>query len=62
MSQKTFSFVAAVIFLLIALLHVLRLVYGWAAVIGGWTVPIWVSWAALVIAIFLAYQGFRLSK
>ena len=62
MNQKIFSLVAAVVFFLVALLHVLRLAYGWSAVIGGWTVPIWVSWAALVIAVFLAYQGFRLSK
>jgi hypothetical protein len=62
MNQKTFSFVGAVIFLLVALLHGLRLVYGWSAVIGGWSVPTWVSWAALVIAAVLSYQGFRLAK
>ena len=62
MTQRTFSKVAGVIFLLIAILHALRLAYGWPAVIGGWAVPMWLSWAALIIAGYLAYQGFRLSK
>jgi len=28
---------------LIALLHALRLIYGWNVTIGGWAVPVWVS-------------------
>lgn len=39
MNQKIFSTITLVIFSLIALLHALRLVYGWSAVIGGWEVP-----------------------
>lgn len=62
MGEKHFTFVTGLIFLLIAILHVLRLVYGWKAVIGGWMVPMWLSWVALVIAAYLAYTGFRLSK
>ena len=62
MSQKTFSLAAAPIFAVIALLHLLRLVLGWDAMIGGWAVPTWLSWVALVIAASLAYQGFRLRK
>ena len=62
MSQKAFLLVAAIIFLLVGLLHVLRLVYGWTVVIGGWSVPMWVSWVALIVAALLAYEGFRLSK
>ena len=42
MNQNIFSFVAAIIFLLIAVLHVFRIVYGWSAVIGGVIVPMWV--------------------
>jgi hypothetical protein len=61
MNQKTFSFVASVIFLLVALGHVLRLAFGWHAVVNMWAVPMWVSWVALLIAGFLAFEGFRLS-
>lgn len=62
MNQKTFSAIVAPIFLIIAVLHILRIVYGWTAVIGGWMLPLWLSWAALVISAYLAYTGFRLSK
>ena len=62
MNQKTFTAVAVVIFLLIAVLHGLRLIYGWEAEIGGLVMPLWLSGAALVIAAALAYQGFRLIR
>lgn len=48
----------AVIFLLIAVLHALRLYLGWGAVIGGWDVPRWLSWLAVVFAGYLSWQGF----
>jgi hypothetical protein len=62
MSQRSFSLVAGTIFSCIALLHLLRLVLGWEAIIGAWIMPAWFSWAALPIAAYLAYQGFRSGK
>jgi hypothetical protein len=62
MSQKTFFLVAGVIFLLVALAHALRLAFGWHAVMNMWAVPMWVSWAALPIALYLASEGFRLAR
>ena len=62
MNQKAFSLSAGIIFLLIALLHLLRVAFGWDAILEGWTVPMWVSWVAILIAAYLAYQGFRLGK
>ena len=62
MNQKTFSLVASVIFLLIALIHALRLAFGWHAVVNIWAVPMWVSWVALAIALYLASEGFRLAR
>ena len=47
MTEKAFSAIAAVIFALVALLHLLRLVMGWSIVIDSWTVPMWVSWVGL---------------
>jgi len=62
MDQKTFFLTAGAIFLLIAILHVIRIIFAWDAVIGGWVVPKWASWVAIVVAIYLAYEGFRLGK
>lgn len=40
-----------------AVLHLLRLLFGWDANIGGWAAPTWVSWVALPVAGDLAYEG-----
>ncbi|MDA2934789.1 hypothetical protein MYX82_10670 [Acidobacteria bacterium AH-259-D05] len=62
MSQKTFSLTAGVIFLLIAVLHILRIGFGLNATIDGQAVPMWASWVAMLIAGYLAYEGLRLGK
>ena len=60
MSQKTFTRIAGLVFSLVAVLHALRILLTWDAVIGGWSVPMWVSWAALAVSGYLAYTAFRL--
>src|SRR5260370_9437571 len=62
MSQKTFSLITSVIFLLIAAGHVLRLAFGWKVTIAGQLIPNWVSWTAFVIAIYFASEGLRLAR
>ena len=57
MSQKTFTLTAGVVFLLIALGHLLRIVLGATFVIEGIPVPMWVSGLAVVVIGYLAYQG-----
>lgn len=59
MSQKAFSLVAGLIFLLVAVAHLLRLLLRWSVVLNGWTVPMWLSAIALVVAGFLAFDGLR---
>jgi hypothetical protein len=59
MSQKTFSLVVGLVFLLIAVMHGLRLALRWEAVVNGWSVPMWVSALALLIAGYLAFEGLR---
>jgi hypothetical protein len=61
-TPKSYGLVTGVLFAALTVVHVLRLVYGWESVIGGWTVPLWVSWIAMVVAALLAWQGFRLAK
>jgi hypothetical protein len=62
MTHKTFSLVAGVIFSLIALGHLSRLVFKWSVSLGGWAVPFWISWVALLVFAYLAYEGFRLAR
>jgi hypothetical protein len=61
MKQRTFTTIASVIFGVVALFHVLRIFLGWPAVIGGWTVPMWVSWIGVIVAGGLSYFGINLA-
>jgi len=60
MRQKTFSLVVGLIFLLIAVMHVFRLALKWEVALNDRSVPMWVSWLALVVAGFLAFEGLKL--
>ena len=62
MKQNIFHVTVGAIFSIIAILHLLRILYDWDAIIGGWAVPMWLSWAAVVVAAFLAYHAFRSSR
>lgn len=60
MHQKTYFTLTGLIFLIIAVLHLFRLAYGWEAQIGGWDVPMWLSVVAFLLSGFLSYSAFRL--
>jgi hypothetical protein len=62
MHPRLFALSAGIVFVIIALLHLLRIIYGWDAVIDGWTVSTWISWVALIVAGYLGYDGFRSSR
>jgi hypothetical protein len=62
MTHKTFTLIASVIFLVIALGHLSRLVFKVSVLLGGWAVPSWVSWVAALVCAYLALEGFRLAR
>ncbi len=62
MSQHAFELLAAVVFLLIAIAHVLRVIFGVAVVVYSIPVPMWASGIAVVIMGYLAFEGFRLAR
>ena len=62
MSQRTFSLVAGVVFALIALGHVLRIVFNLSFVVQGISIPMWASGLAIIVMGYLAYEGFRLAR
>ena len=47
-------------FLLVAVLHLLRLFLQWNVLIGSSYFPMWASIVAVVVAGFLSFAGFRL--
>ena len=50
--------VTATLFLVVAIMHLLRIIFGWSVEIGGLNIPFWVSWLGVLVAGALAYFGF----
>ena len=60
--KKPFTTIAVGIFVLVALLHILRLAFGWEVTFQGGVVPLWVSWLSVVVAGGLAIMLWRESR
>jgi TRAP-type C4-dicarboxylate transport system permease small subunit len=58
LNRKTYTTVTATLFLLMGIVHLVRMIFGWKAEIGGLSIPFWVSWLALPFTGALAYFGF----
>jgi hypothetical protein len=54
--------IAIAIFTVVAVLHILRMLYGWEVVINGMNVPMWVSVLAAIITGGLAFALWRESR
>lgn len=59
LEHKGIEALAAVIFTVVAIVHVLRLVYGWEVYIGSWEMPIWMSVAGIIVSGLLAIAFWR---
>lgn len=58
LKRKTYATVTATLFLVIGVVHLLRIILGWHVEIGGLSIPFWVSWLAVLVLGALAYFGF----
>jgi len=52
--KKPFALLAALVFAIVALVHLLRLIHGWEVTINGAAIPLWASVPGIVIAVGLA--------
>lgn len=62
MSQHGFLLTAGIVFLLIAIAHLARIVFGVSFVVRDISVPMWASLIAIVICGYLAYEGFHFAR
>jgi len=62
MTSKSFGLIAGVIFLVMAVAHVLRLIFHFDVIFAGYIVPMWVNWVAAPLAAYLAWSGFGISR
>jgi hypothetical protein len=49
MSQKAFSFVAGLIFLLVAPAHLSRIIFRWEVILVGRPILLTINWAAVIV-------------
>jgi hypothetical protein len=52
--MKTATTIAMIIFIVIAILHVVRLIFQTDVVVGGVVIPMWVSIGGAIVAALLA--------
>ena len=57
--MKPFCVIAALILGLIALVQLLRLLLGWSVVVNGFSIPLWVSAVACVVAAGISVMVWR---
>ena len=62
MKQHAFELTAGVVFLLIALGHLLRVLFNVSLVVQGISIPMSASGLAVVVMGYLAYQAFGLAR
>ena len=62
MDHKQYCVVSGVFFSLVALAHLLRIVYGMSVQIDEYVVPMMASWVALLVPAALAFWAFRVSR
>lgn len=60
--KKPFATIAVGVFGMVALLHILRLAFGWEVTFQGGVVPLWVSGLGVVVAGGLAIMVWRESR
>ena len=60
--KKLYFYTSAVVFTIVAIAHLLRVVFDWQIRLGSVDVPLWISLLALLFIGGLAYHGWRLSQ
>jgi hypothetical protein len=62
MSDHAYALIAGIVFLLVAIAHLLRMALGTPVVVQGVSIPMWTSAIALVVTAFLSYEGFHFAR
>lgn len=58
-SERTLLILAGLVFLVVTVVHLLRLAFGWELALGDFIVPLWLSWFGICIAGYLSYSSFH---
>lgn len=58
-SERNLLRIAGLVFLIVSLLHLTRIAFGWELIIGTAVVPLWLSWVAVLLPAYLSYSSFH---
>ncbi|MBT8088239.1 MAG: hypothetical protein KJO46_09390 [Gammaproteobacteria bacterium] len=61
MNYRNYCFISGVLFALVALAHLLRIVYSLPVQVDEYAVPMLVSWVGFIVPAALAIWAFRLT-
>jgi hypothetical protein len=61
-SERTLLYFGGFLFLAVAVGHFLRLTFGWSLILGGFAVPLWVSWMGVAATLYLSYSCFHFAR
>ena len=62
MGHKEYCVVSGIFFSLVALVHLLRIVYGISVQVDDFVVPMLFSWIAFIVPAVLASWAFRITR
>ena len=62
MNSRAYLVISGTIFGIVAILHLLRVVNGWAVVVGPWSAPMWISWLGTLLPAVLCVWALRLAS
>ncbi|HEU5114361.1 MAG TPA: hypothetical protein VFT82_01185 [Candidatus Paceibacterota bacterium] len=61
-SHKTYFVIVGLITGAVSVIHLVRIITGFGAVVNNWAVPLWVSWIGFLVTAFVSYASFRFAK
>jgi hypothetical protein len=59
LKERMYLTVAGVIFTIVAVVHIVHILYQGDVIIFGWYVPVFLSWLGVAVSAYLAYASFH---
>ncbi|HET7605442.1 MAG TPA: hypothetical protein VFK28_05170 [Sphingomicrobium sp.] len=54
--SKPFTWIAAAIFALMGIVHIIRLFTNFQIIVGSHSIPMWVSYVAIIVTAFMSWM------
>ncbi len=61
-SERTLLNATGIIFLIVALVHFIRITFGLQIILGDFMIPFWFSWIGIIITGYLSYASFHFAN